>query len=271
MHRQLGGKIVCSGKKSQHSAYRAELAGIFGGLMMLRAICKKENLRVGKILLVCDCLGAIKKIQHKHTSLSALHFDYISSIQSIIEELPLQIEFLHVNGHADELAPLHELSILERMNVTADHMANEKNESLNNNHNLEELNLYNELGPVRVSIDQQFTKISSNLRSNLYKEITKSQTEDYWVKKLKIDQEGKTLVDWDQMDKSFSSISIERQKEVVKWNSEFCGTGKNLKRWKEQSHQRCPVCGIDGEDTEHIMKCPHPTARTAWNKTIQKL
>ena len=62
-----------------------------------------------------------------------------------------------------------------------------------------------------------------------------------------------------------------KTKKVVKWNSEFCATSKNLKRWNEQTHQSCPICGFDGETTDHILRCPHPSTITEWKKSIRSL
>ena len=43
-HRQMKGKVQCAGDKETHSAYRGELAGIFGGLQCIKAICKLKNI-----------------------------------------------------------------------------------------------------------------------------------------------------------------------------------------------------------------------------------
>ena len=143
LHRQITGKIVCAGRKSSHSAYRAELAGIFGGLMLVKALCKVNNIQNGRLILACDGLGAVKKIQHHNVTLSAKHYDYVSSIRAIIKELPIQISIKHVEGHTDKHTPVHELGTIERMNVLADSLAREKNEISQNDQDLDNLNLYN--------------------------------------------------------------------------------------------------------------------------------
>jgi hypothetical protein len=73
------------------------------------------------------------------------------------------------------------------------------------------------------------------------------------------------------MGSAFKSIPNEKQKEIVKWNSEFCGTSRNLFRRGEQTHQKCPTCGHDGETTDHILRCPHPEAKKAWRKSVAAL
>ena len=238
---------------------------------MLEAICSINKIQNGRIILGCDGRGALEKIQHRTSTLSAKHFDYITSIKSILSSLPIKVTFVHVTGHADKKIPLHQLSPLERMNVQVDTLAKEHNERLRQDDELEALDLNREAGPVRISCGQQLTKIKSKFRNKLYETITAIPTETYWLEKLKIDSNQRKNIEWTQMGLAFEEIPIERQKELVKWNSDFCGTSKNLKRWKEQSHQRCPVCGHDGEDTHHILTCPHPDPKQAWNKTITSI
>ena len=225
-HRQLSGKVVCTGSKDHHSAYRGELAGIYGGLRMLEAICSTNKIQNGRIILGCDGRGALEKIQHRTSTLSAKHFDYITSIKSILSSLPIKVTFVHVTGHADKKIPLHQLSPLERMNVQVDTLAKEHNERLRQDDELEALDLNREAGPVRISCGQQLTKIKSKFRNKLYETITAIPTETYWLEKLKIDSNQRKNIEWTQMGLAFEEIPIERQKELVKWNSDFCGTSK---------------------------------------------
>ena len=48
-------------------------------------------------------------------------------------------------------------------------------------------------------------------------------------------------------------------------------TGKNLRRWKEQQHSACPTCGVENENTHHILTCPHPTATAQWKQSVRSL
>ena len=91
------------------------------------------------------------------------------------------------------------------------------------------------------------------------------------MEKMIISHDRRKVIEWEPLGRAFESISKERQKEVIKWNSDFCGASENLMMWKEQKHQKCPVCGFDGEDTEHILRCPHPEANNAWSKALINL
>ena len=114
-------------------------------------------------------------------------------------------------------------------------------------------------------------KITSHLRNNVYNTLTTPTTTEYWLRKLRIPDVYNTSIAWDEIASAFSSLPTSKQIETVKWTSDFCGTGKNLQRWKEQSHSACPTCGQDQEDTHHILTCPHPQPTQQWHSSLQNL
>ena len=71
------------------------------------------------------------------------------------------------------------------------------------------------------------------------------------------------------MGKAFKSISKEKQKEVIKWNSEFCGTSKNLKMERTNppnarfaDSMSAPRCS---KSMEHSAQLPQGVTGTAIN------
>ena len=96
------------------------------------------------------------------------------------------------------------------MNIQADDLAKSHNQHLRNSDDLETLDLKDEIGPIRITSGQQLLKISSNFRSSMYDAITQSATEDYWLRKLKIDPVMKSTINWEHMGKAFTEISKEK-------------------------------------------------------------
>ena len=41
--------------------------------------------------------------------------------------------------------------------------------------------------------------------------------------------------------------------------------------WKKQSHSRCPRCGLDGEDTTHVLVCTAQGATAKWEENMVNL
>ena len=267
-HRAIHGTAPSVGPKHSQSAYRGELAGLYGGLLTLKLICAYSNITTGRVLIGCDGLGALKRIQSP-ASLSTSHFDYVSSITRLIQDLPLTCHLTHVNGHLDKVLAMDQLSITEQMNVTADILAREANAHDLDFNRITNLPLYKEYGPITLS--STCTKITSSLRQNLYTAITRTNTRDYWRQKHNLPADASDSVAWTSLTRAFKSLSPPKQIETVKWNADFCGTGKNLQRWKEQTHSSCPVCGEENETTTHILQCHHPTANTQWNTSLASL
>ena len=271
LHRLLTGQSPCTGQKTSHSAYRGELAALYGGMMCIKLLCEYKNITTGRILIGCDGLGALKKIQTTTTPLSTKHFDYVSSLQMIIKEIPLSIQFIHVKGHQDASIDMEQLSVVEQMNVLADTLAKQANSRLTHDNRTANLPLFKELGPLFLSNGITQTKLTSQLQHSLYSELTKYPTRSYWQKKMTIPSSYSPTIAWDAISSAFTSLSSTKQTEVIKWNSEFCGTGKNLRQWKEQQHSACPTCGVENENTHHILTCPHPTATAQWKQSVRSL
>ena len=94
MHRLVIGRCNVVGPKSSFSAYRAELAGLHGGLTFILGLCKAYHITNGHITLSCDNDGALETITKQKIRLQQKHFDYLSAIHSIIAQLPLQITYI---------------------------------------------------------------------------------------------------------------------------------------------------------------------------------
>ena len=119
-HRRIIGRCHIIGPTSAHSAYRAELAGLHGGLTFLSALCKIHQLNSGHIIVACDNKGALQRIVRGNIKPQGKNFDYLSAIVNIVDELPIKISFTHVEGHRDRHTTLDNLTVLESMIVQAD-------------------------------------------------------------------------------------------------------------------------------------------------------
>ena len=182
-HRRLVGRCYIAGPISAYSAYRAELAGIHGGLLLILGLCTSYNIEKGRIILGCDSKGALSRIQKGQIKLQDKHFDYISAIITILKKLPITVNFIHVAGHKDKIMALDQLSILENMNVQAHTHAKLKaaiNPPLNFH---SEAEILHEWAPVKIrNHDGTDIKIHSNFDKELYKQLTIKTSREYWKK-----------------------------------------------------------------------------------------
>ena len=271
-HRRIIGRCHVVGPMSSFSAYRSELAGLHGGLIFVQTICRIYNIASGRITLSCDNKGALEKIVNKSVRLQDQHFDYVSVIINTINNLPIHITYIHVDGHKDKLVAHEDLSMLESMNVSADNHARTKasiNPSATFRTNAE---ILNENKPI-VIYDEFGTKlrIHSNLDKHLYAHITTPTSKAYWSKKMRIPNNATHEINWDSLGQAFSKLPSTKQKEVIKWNSGFCGTNLSLFRRQQSISAAYPGCNHPQETTDHTLQCQTSGATSEWNKAMEHL
>mmetsp|Transcript_18173 Transcript_18173/g.25671 ORF Transcript_18173/g.25671 Transcript_18173/m.25671 type:complete len:339 (+) Transcript_18173:5144-6160(+) len=156
------------------------------------------------------------------------------------------------------------------MNVHADANAKAKNSFRYNWATPTFARLLGEIGPIYVG-SYDSCCISLALIPSLYQYIFQPQSELYWVKKLKIPSSLKSSIAWDPLSEAYSSLSYLKQAEITKWTSGFCRTNVMRSKMKKITTLSCYTCGHPIEDTDHILKCPHPSATLQWNSCLQSL
>ena len=271
-HRRIIGRCHVAGPPSAYSAYRSELAGIHAGLMFLTTICSAYNIHQGSILFACDNMGALQRIVKGTIRVQDQHFDYLSAIITLLKDLQITINFVHVDGHKDRDMAIENLSITESMNVSADTHAKVKaeEEPYENFHHTAAI--YKEWPPIKIKQNTGFPiKIHSRLDKSLYDIITTSASRTYWQKKMRIPTHLRESVDWESIGNAFAKLPKNKQKEVLKWNTGFCGTGVALLQRKHATSAECPGCHHPKEDTVHILQCPASEATKEWNTAVEKL
>ena len=117
----ISGCCNCPGSTTDHSAYRAELSGLYGLFVAVRRLQQLTDSAVN-IQLSCDGLSALNQVFHSSLRIGPNrdHFDLIAACRRIRSELRTQPSFCHVKGHADSRADDTPLTELEEMNVWCD-------------------------------------------------------------------------------------------------------------------------------------------------------
>ena len=88
---------------------------------------------------------------------------------------------------------------------------------------------------------------------------------------MKIPPPYQTAINWNSLGDAFSNLPTSKKKEVLKWNSGFCGTNQMLFRRKQSASAACPGCNHPLETTEHILKCKSRGATKEWNTAMDNL
>ena len=96
------------GKQEEHSAYRAELAGIAASCIATKLICRTYNIRTGKITICCDGKSALDRaIGTWDVRVSDKHHDLLQLIHEVQTDLTESVLFTPywVKGHLDSKIP----------------------------------------------------------------------------------------------------------------------------------------------------------------------
>ena len=271
-HRRIVGRCFIAGLTVAYSTYRAELAGIHAGLLLILGLCETYNVEKGRIILGCNNNGAIKRIQTGQIKLQYKHFDFLSAIITIINKLPITVNLTHVDGHKDEVMALENLSILESMNVQADIHAKVK-AAINLPSTFHtEAEIAHEWAPVKVRNEYGIqTKIYSSFDKDLYNRLTTFTSRNYWANEMKVTPQTASEINWKSLGDAFSGLPPNKKTAVLKWNSGFCATNQMLFRRKQSTSAACPGCDHPIETTEHIFTCKSTGATKEWNIALKAL
>jgi hypothetical protein len=96
LQRKIGAREwnIVPGAPTDQSAYRSEVAGLFGIATMTREICAFHDLTAGTVYLGCDGLSVL---------LNCIpHFDLITATRAMLQQCPVKRIQHQVLGHQDD-------------------------------------------------------------------------------------------------------------------------------------------------------------------------
>jgi hypothetical protein len=103
-------RIVCAlatpGIPEDQSSFRSELAGLYGIVMMVQAICHQFGITSGGIEVGCDGLIALQRAFGEDfmvtPDIKDSDYDLLSATRKILAESPVIWTWRHVEGHQDD-------------------------------------------------------------------------------------------------------------------------------------------------------------------------
>ena len=84
--------------------------------------------------------------------------------------------------------------------------------------------------------------ITSYLSHSLKDIIIGYDVQQYWLRKGKWEEINDERVDSSAFKHVLSNMPQHKRLWLAKWNSRFCSVGKNLSRWRDQTHSICHRC-----------------------------
>jgi len=257
----IGAGLV-PGTTDDHSAFRSELMGLLGIMLLLKDLQEQYGATSGRIQVFCDGKSALgRAASSSPVSITEPHSDLITAIHNLRHRIKWNVTFTHVRGHQDGGHP----TVLSReamLNVEMDSRAKAK------------------LGPGTGSMAIPYEgwacyieakKIIKQWMLTLREHINGAKILQYWKQKERFGDGTAEQVDWDAIRRAMTDTTWRRRKWVTKFATGDFAHGKNMRRWRFRTVSNCPRCNQDGEDKQHILRCPAPTAQQRWNIALQEL
>ena len=273
-HQMVQGVVRTSGTPRENNAYRAELQGFHAMLFGLHTLCEYHHITVGTVVLGMDNETGVLQCmeQHEDPPETLNHVDLIRACRRIIQQLPIQVQLVHVKGHQDSKSN-RPLDPLERLNVAADTIAKQY---------LDDLWLQAEAGTLppcpseifqegtRIYIDQ--TKITSRPGPRVRHAVFAHPMRDYLDEKGWLDSAAFDLVNWEAIRMAGAASAPLFRLWAAKNASGQCAVGKMMHRWNFWESPRCPLClHVDDEDARHVPICPAEVAVQARREGLLRL
>ena len=258
---------VVPGGKASHSAYRSELAGLYGMAVMVQTICAFHKITEGRVVLACDGLQALRHAAQFawSTDSRSPQFDLLMATRSMLRKCPVELGFRHVKGRQDDdfQAELDDWALL---NIEMDDGAKEHWHRCKDQRSVPPY-VHGEPWPLWVAGN----KVTKDVAITISDHIEGNELREYWESKERFGTGSADDIHWEAVGKAMSAVGRTRRQWVVKHASGFCATGKMLQRWKQQESAKCIRCDAVVEDARHVWLCKGEGVQTRWDQSIKKL
>jgi hypothetical protein len=191
-------------------------------------------------------------------------YDVIISITSIVQSLPLPIQWEHVKGHQDLVVPKEELTRMQQLNILADALATQGLTRAT------ACRLSPCLPESIVELCVQSTTITSHYATHLRKAAGSEDFFRCFKTTYKWDADTVNLLDWDAHLAAIQKLSFAEKRFVTKFNFQWLLTGKQQQKIDPAQPTPCPSCrSLEVDETEtHLYQCPRrlPLIGVLFNK-----
>ena len=266
---RIVGLIDVPGHEDEQDAYRSELAGLYGILVVIKQLESYCNRIGGHIIIACDGKGALFKAFDtlKNVSTKSPHYDILGGIHSLRKCIDCNIIPIHVKGHQDELN-MKDINRLGVLNIECDLRAKLFWRDIQPGYRRSKFNISQTFWKLRVC----GMLVGTNCKSFLRMSIEGAKMLDYWIHgKQRLPSQHLAHIDIHGIHKASKLISWERQRWLAKFLSGWCASGSKMLKWNKRIVDICPRCGHKHEDTTHILECKASSVLDIWTMEIKSL
>ena len=265
------------GALTDQSAYHSELVGIYATLQMCLKLCQEYSISSGGITIACDNIAAGRSLQRTlyYPNPTCDHFDVLQAIFRLLQTLPIQICYRHVEGHQSEKYPSRVLDPWAVLNEQMDALAKAYLAHSVNYPDLSNILAHNEWYTIVNG-----NKVCRKLKATLANHLRTRQIVQTWTQPR--NQAGIqvtpcfTLTQVDMIDTSNIQKIWHTQRGCIKrflckMAVDQLATGRYMKRMRFWPSDKCPRCLAPNETTLHVLTCPDPEATALFSQQLQKL
>ena len=268
IHR-LTANMVIPGEPNDHSAYRSELGGLFGIVVLVHCICITHHITSGSITVGCDGQSALwQAMEHEgDVNPTSQQFDLIAAVRQWKKKCPITWHSRHVPGHQDDSKTA---TVLDRWATLNCEMDLNAKAHWQRHHTQPSTQRAIEGEPWQLELPDG--KVCRDFRGTLHEHIFGPKARAYWEGKSNRFHDGNADdVDWEAAATGRKSMTQARRQWQTKHNTGFCAVGKMMQQRKEQTTAKCPRCNTEVEDAEHVLKCTGSGATEKWQEQILEL
>jgi hypothetical protein len=228
-------------------------------------------------LVGCDNLGGLNKSKEKRRKIpsSAKHADVLRSLRRVHTLLKGTIKYEHVYSHVyshqDKYKTWANMTLLERLNKKCDFLAKAAvSRGILNCPRV--VSKARQLLPLEtVAVFHDGHKISGEFGSDIRFHIGMVEARAFYISQLGWYAATFDNVDWKSRDKCLSPKPDMFKMWIFKQSSKFCASGRNMGHWFSSEHTSCPNCGMEDEDSAHLMHCQDSGRFGLFREEVNKL
>ena len=250
------------GDNEQQNSTRSEMHGILGLVLCLRYIANKYKLH-GPFRTITVYGDNTESLRIARVGPSSSLKNVFTSDMDICYELFYHVhhhcfsfDFEHVKAHQDDTIDYEDLSFSAKINVQCDKFVTKyyTDPLPTCVHHLQKIPHYQQ---QKVSISNQYTRITSSFQSNIHRYKIGHEAETQCARTWNIKPSSLPAIDWKNLWTESKSRRGSARFSMCKAIHRQWPTMAREKAWERSQSALCPFCKQEPEDIRHVFQCQH--------------
>ncbi|KAL7547196.1 hypothetical protein ACHAWF_010516 [Thalassiosira exigua] len=249
------------------TSYRAELAGVVHSVLKY---LDDNGMHDKSIDLWCDNKGVIDVLTSENeyglTDLDAAESDLVKSSLALLRRLP-KVTLQHIKGHEEGGIRYENLPFETQLNVDCDEQAKLCVSNMTHDGACPP-HLEGSRALLYLRSDMVTTEMEDQIQYRTHEEALGT----YVINKYEWIPELHACVNWRAIGTAKNRLKMNDNIRISKLLHNWLNVGRQKKKIEQIIHDgKCPCCGTEDEDQEHLYKCTHPRVQEAIENSINTM